>query len=142
MKRWLFTLLAVVSLVLTPGPNSGQVLRSSPVEGTWQFSGFLELMQLESFRNGLLAGMIGLPNGPQFDLTGDLDGEAIELEVAIPDQKRAITFKGTIKGDRMTLTRAVVIHDGGARGDDGIFGAGGPSKVTATRVEATPRAAR
>lgn len=69
--------------------------------------------------------------GPFPIYDGTADGDTIDFKTKTPDGGRIITFHGTRDGDRISFTRSVEVVSGDP-GRDGILGASGATKFTAT----------
>jgi len=65
---------------------------------------------------------------------GVVDGKKLSFKVNSPDRARAITFTGTLDGDRINFTRDVQIVTAGAPTGPGLFNVGGLPAFTAQRV--------
>ena len=63
---------------------------------------------------------------------GTIQGNTVSFKFNNPGRaSRTITFTGEIKGDEIIFARTVEVRPDGYPGEDGIFGASGPSRFTA-----------
>lgn len=76
---------------------------------------------------------------PMTITSGDFDGTTIQFKVESPGDPRKVTFTGILMGDRLSLTRDMVIQStpgAGPRGagpNNTVLNAGSPRQVTARR---------
>lgn len=67
-------------------------------------------------------------------IEGAIGAGRIDFKVVAPTGDRTIAFSGSLHGDQLAFTRTVRVHDGGAPGGVGIFGARGAPSFVAKRV--------
>ena len=65
---------------------------------------------------------------------GTVSGNQIAFKALVTNGNRTVAFAGTLKGDEIAFTRTVQVHEGGAAGGRGFFGAGGAPSFVAKRV--------
>ena len=65
---------------------------------------------------------------------GTIDTDRIAFKVFIPNGNRTVALAGTLKGDEIAFERTVQVHEGGAGGGQGFFGATGAPSFVARRV--------
>jgi len=86
---------------------------------------------------GTITSSVAGPNPPASPVpifNGRIEAAILTFQAISPDGARTITFRGTVKGDELDVTREVDVPPGAARGRDGVFGALGPNAFTARRM--------
>jgi pimeloyl-ACP methyl ester carboxylesterase len=83
---------------------------------------------------GALTGTIGAARGAVPISEGRANQVELSLKATSADGARTIVLRGLLVGDDITFTREFTLHPGGFGGGQGIFGAQGPSRFVAQRV--------
>jgi len=85
-------------------------------------------------QGGASAGMTTTLTGETPIYDGALEADKVTFKCDSPDGGRTITFWGVVSGDTITFTRECKVQPGRFPGMNGIYGASGATRFTATRV--------
>ncbi len=130
--------LVIAILALASSGVEQLFAQSIDVTGTWVATGVpyapwtVQLKQDGAMLTGTMRQNGGLP-GPVDIYEGSIDGSSISFKANSPDNARAITFTGTIDGDRIILNRSTRLITQASMGGTGLFGTNAAPQFTITR---------
>lgn len=117
-----------------------QTRERSTLTGSWRIDGtgnalpWTAVLRADGSKLTGIVSSCASPPVPIYD--GGVDGDTFRFKCRSLDGDRVTTFRGTLRGDEITLQRETKVRDGGAApaADNKVFGPAAPTTFTARRV--------